>query len=43
MQIHCLHKNAYKLYSFVAPEGSSSNFEKLCENRSNSGNCFTVT
>ena len=39
MQIHSLHKNIYKLYSLVAPEGSSSNFEKLCEKQVNK-QCF---
>ena len=28
MQIHSLHKNIYKLYSFVVPEGSKSNFAR---------------
>ena len=35
MQIHSLHRNIYKIYSLVALEGSSSNFEKLCEKQVN--------
>ena len=31
MQIHCLHKNLYKLYSLVVPEKSKTDYEKLCE------------
>ena len=30
MQIHCLHKNIYKLYLLVAPEESKTNFAKFC-------------
>ena len=31
MQIHCLHKNLYKLYSLVVPEKIKTDYEKLCE------------
>ena len=31
MQIHCLHKDLYKLYSLVVSEKIKTDYKKLCE------------